>query len=144
MYGKNPPPFHADPNDLRIVSVQQVHQYETAVRALMHELTAQLRQSNCYEGSKLALMHHYNVKVSSLASGPIFVDVKVPKQLKKARRAKPAARVTTCTTNVPFSVVHNTDGDHDDFLPGPKSQNPLRPPSQRTKKRPKHDLEEGF
>ena len=104
MYGSAAPDFHADPNAATTFSIEDYHRRLDAVRALVLELETQLMLTGRYEGSKVALMRRYDVKLSVLAVDPIYVELptvqhvlpvqRVRKNQRKTAGAKPRSKAS--------------------------------------------------
>jgi hypothetical protein len=56
-------------------NIPQILHSEHAIRAMVSGFRASLKGGNMYSGSKLELMDRFGVKLSSLASRPVFFDV---------------------------------------------------------------------
>lgn len=59
---------------------QQLHHHMQTTQAILRKLRHVLKAGGKYEGSKLALMDHYHVKLSELSSWAFVVSLSVDKE----------------------------------------------------------------
>lgn len=67
MYAKRPPAFDTAEIMAPFGDIEELHQRERVVRALLRRVRSKLKGAGEYDGSKLAQLDHYHVKLSEIS-----------------------------------------------------------------------------